>query len=93
MSETWQDLVRKMVNEYNEKRQIFNDSKDKDKKIKYVIEDTHKIRFFEFADDIIEKDVFDEEQNLEVLKPKRRGRPRKIQIEIVEEPKRKKSKQ
>ena len=69
-----------MLHDYNEKYHLFKDEKDGSYKVKYVIEDTRNIRFFEFADAIIEKDVFNAEDNLEVLVPKKRGRPRKYPI-------------
>ena len=68
----------KVLQEYNNKYHIFKDPDDI-KKVRYVIEDTHKIRFFEFADDMIQKDVFNKDIALEVL-PKKRGRPRKYPI-------------
>ena len=45
------------IKDCNDKYHIFKDP-DAIKKARYVIEDTHKIRFFEFADDMIQKDVF-----------------------------------
>ena len=72
--------ITKLLHEYDEKFHLFKDAKDGSYKVKYVIEDTRKIRFFEFADDIIEKDVFNADEDLEVLAPKKRGRPRKYPI-------------
>ena len=71
--------ITKLLHEYDEKFNLFKDIKDGSSKIKFVIEDTRKIRFFEFADDIIEKDVFEGDKDLGVLVPKR-GRPRKYPI-------------
>ena len=74
----WEENMCKLLQEYNNKYHIFKDSDDI-KKVRYVIEDTHKIRFFEFADDMIHKDVFNNDIAPEVL-PKKRGRPRKYPI-------------
>ncbi len=73
----WEEKIRNMLYDYNEKFHIFKDPKDGKSKVRYIIEDTHKIRFFEFADDIIEKDVFDGDKDLGVLVPRKRGRPKK----------------
>ena len=56
----WEEKISKMLQEYNNKYQIFKDPDDA-KKVRYVIEDTHKIRFFEFADDMTQKDVFNDD--------------------------------
>ena len=72
--------ITKLLSEYDERFHLFKDAKDGSYKVKYVIEDTRKIRFFEFADDIIEKDVFNADEDLEVFAPKKRGRPRKYPI-------------
>ena len=74
----WEEKLCKKLQEYNNKYHIFKDPEDT-KKVRYVIEDTHKIRFFEFADDMIQKDVFNDDITPEVL-PKKRGRPRKYPI-------------
>ena len=74
----WEEMLCKKLQEYNNKYHIFKDPDDI-KKARYVIEDTHKIRFFEFADDMIHKDVFNNDITPEVL-PKKRGRPRKYPI-------------
>ena len=74
----WEEKLCKKLQEYNNKYHIFKDPEDT-KKVRYVIEDTHKIRFFEFADDMIQKDVFNDDIVPEVL-PKKRGRPRKYPI-------------
>jgi len=47
-----------------------------------VIEDTRRIRFFEFADDIIKQDVFVADKDLSVLVRKNRGRPENIEISL-----------
>ena len=74
----WEENMCKVLKDYNDKYHIFKDPDDI-KKVRYVIEDTHKIRFFEFADDMIQKDVFNDDITPEVL-PKKRGRPRKYPI-------------
>ena len=74
----WEENMCKKLQEYNNKYHIFKDPEDT-KKVRYVIEDTHNIRFFEFADDMIQKDVFNDDITPEVL-PKKRGRPRKYPI-------------
>ena len=53
----WEENMCKVLKDYNDKYHIFKDPDDI-KKVRYVIEDTHKIRFFEFADDMIQKDAF-----------------------------------
>ena len=74
----WEEKLCQKLQEYNNKYHIFKDPDDI-KNVRYVLEDTHKIRFFEFADDMIQKDVFIEDRTSEVL-PKKRGRPRKYPI-------------
>ena len=74
------ETISKMLYEYNDKFHIFKDPKTGKDKIRYLIEDPRKIRFFEFADDIIEKDVFEENKELNVLIPKKRGRPKKEKL-------------
>jgi hypothetical protein len=89
----WQEKISKMLHDYNAKFHIFKDPKTGIDKIRYLIEDTHKIRFFEFADNIIEKDVFEENKDLSILKPKKRGRPKKEKLfeEVEKIPKVKKA--
>ena len=74
----WEENMCQVLQEYNNKYHLFKDPDDF-KKVRYVIEDTHNIRFFEFADDMIQKDVFNDDITPEVL-PKKRGRPRKYPI-------------
>jgi len=76
----WEEKLIKKLQDYNKGCYLFKDSNDIKKKVKYVIEDTRKIRFFEFSDNIIEKDVFDGDKDLGILVPKKRGRPRKTPI-------------
>jgi len=53
----WEEKFIKMLQDYNERFNICKEHIDPNTKVRYVIEDTHKIRFFEFADDITEKDA------------------------------------
>jgi len=67
----WEEQLTQMLQDYNNKYHVFKDPIDI-KKVRCVIEDTRRIRFFEFADDIIKQDVFVADKDL-----RKRGRPRK----------------
>ena len=75
----WEEKLIKKLQDYNKRYCLFKDTDNTKKKVKYVIEDTHNIRFFEFADDMIQKDVFNQDI-IDVLPPKKRGRPRKYPL-------------
>lgn len=80
---TWQEKIIDIVREHHKET-----NKDDDKRI-YIIEDVHRVKFVEIADDIINEDVFEENKDLEVLNIKKRGRPKKKLFDVpkIEEPK------
>ena len=83
--DSWQDNVIKMIRKYNKLKPVFNDKNGEAKKTRFILED-RRIRFFEFADDIIENDVFGDDEIK--LKPPRRGRGpsrKKLEIDIPDD--------